>query len=497
MAVLKRSWIARYFTWQNAAYAIAFIGFLSLATITGSHHEPWADEAQAWLIARDSTYWDIIVKYARYEGTPCLWHLILKTLILSGFRYQYLYLVSVFFSALGVFLFLFQSKFPAYLKITFPFTYFVLYQFTVVARSYCLILPALCFVAIIYEKRFLKPWLYSIALLLLSQICIYTLLIAGLLFVFYLKDLYKLRKEEGQGALHKSTLWSLAMVALGFLLTALYVFPPSDLSFRVDSNFNPLIVIAQGIQIAAASLVGTTSSTLSMIAGGCLFIFMLLFLNKEYKSMKPLLFLVITLTVFISIVHFNFYHAGILYVTLVLAFWIFGGDDFFRNAKEKKQLLLFGALLCVALVQIYWSVCSVKNDISNPYSAAKETATFLEENTPEDGTVYGLGVWTTAIEPYFDENIFDNYNSDKAFYMWSKQNGYMNNAEMISSLPDIAVVSNHEKEDYAEIISCLIAQGYKSEPFSGSIYMKDATWSEEGFTVYYKSQSVLNRQILG
>ena len=128
----------------------------------------------------------------------------------------------------------------------------------------------------------------------------------------------------------------------------------------------------------------------------------------------------------------------------------------------------------------------MKNDISNPYSAAKETATFLEENTPEGGTVYGLGVWTTAIEPYFDENIFDNYNSDKAFYMWSKQNGYMSNAEMISSLPDIAVVSNYEKDDYAEIISCLIAHGYKSNTFYGSIYMKDSIWSEEGFTVFIK-----------
>lgn len=490
MAVVDKKRINQYITWQNAAYAVAFIGFIYLATVTGSHHEPWADEAQAWLIARDSTYWDIIIKYARYEGTPCLWHLILKTLILAGLKYKYLYLVSVFFSALGVFLLIFKSEFPAYIKIAFPFSYYILYQFTVVARSYCLILPALCFVAMIYKKRFAKPWLYSIALLLLSQICIYTLLIAGLLFVFYLIDIYKLRKEKDKQNLPNLSVLSLAVVALGFLLTVLYVYPPRDLSFDVDSNFNPLSVIANGILIGSASLVGSTSSLFSMIMGAILFIFMLIFLLKQYKNMKPLLFLIVTLTLFISIIHFNFYHAGILYITFVLSLWIFGGDDFFRNAKVKKQILVFCALLCITAVQIYWSVCSVRNDISNQYSAAEETAHYLKETIPEDGTVYGLGVWATAIEPYFEDNIFDNYNSDKAFYWWSKNNGYMDMSEMMSDLPDIAVISNHEKEDYAELISRLDAQGYKSNIFYGSIYTKDTTWSEEGFTVYMKASQL-------
>jgi len=487
MAVLEKRWITRYLTWQNVAYAIAFIGFLYIAALTGSHHEPWADEAQAWLIARDCTYWEIIAKYASYEGTPCLWHLILKTLILSGLTYQYLYLVSVFFSALGVFLFLFQSKFPPYIKITFPFTYFVLYQFTVVSRSYCLILPALCFVAIIYAKRFTKPWLFSLALLLLSQICIYTLLIAGLLFLLHLKDLFQLRKDKDKKKLLRRNVWSMAVVGLGFLLTARYVYPPSDLTFAVGYSMNPLIVLAKAVLVGSTSLVGNTASLLSMIIGGSLFIIILLFLFRQYKPMRPVLFLVVTLTVFISIVHFNFYHAGILFITFISALWIFGTDAFFQNIKQMKPILISGAFLFIAIVQIYWSVCSVKNDIAGNYSAAQETASYLKENVPENGTVYGLGVWTTAIEPYFETNIFDNLNSDKAFYWWSEHNGYMSISEMKANLPDVAVVSIHEEEDFAGIIARLNAQGYQSHTFHGSIYMKDSTWAEEGFTVYIKN----------
>ena len=55
---------------------------------------------------------------------------------------------------------------------------------------------------------------------------------------------------------------------------------------------------------------------------------------------------------------------------------------------------------------------------------------------------------------------------------------------MIAALPDVAVISNHERAEYAEIIACFDAIGYKSNIFNGSIYMKGTKWSEEGFTVY-------------
>lgn len=313
------------------------------------------------------------------------------------------------------------------------------------------------------------------------------MLIAGLLFLLHLKDMFQMRKDKDKGKLLLRNVWSMAVTGLGFVLTALYVYPPSDLTFAVGYSINPLIVLAKVVLIGSTSLVGNTSSMLSMIIGGSLFLVILLHLFRQYKPMRPLLFLVVTLTVFISIIHFNFYHAGILFITFILALWIFGTDDFFQNTKRIKKTLLPFALIFIAIVQIYWSVCAVKNDISGHYSAAQETASYLKENVPENGTVYGLGVWTTAIEPYFENNIFDNLNSDKAFYWWSEHNGYMSNSEMISDLPDVAVVSIHEEEDFAELIARLNAQGYSSNTFTGSIYMKDSTWAEEGFTVYSKN----------
>ena len=96
--------------------------FIALSIFVGANHEPWADEAQSWLIARDATVSEILFTIERYEGTPPLWHLFLKVLINIGYKYEYIYLISVFFSSLGVGLLLFKLKLPTPIKLLLLFT---------------------------------------------------------------------------------------------------------------------------------------------------------------------------------------------------------------------------------------------------------------------------------------------------------------------------------------------------------------------------------------
>ena len=51
--------------------------FVVLAVFVGGVHEPWADEAQAWLIARDATLYDLLFELPSGELNPSLWHLLL------------------------------------------------------------------------------------------------------------------------------------------------------------------------------------------------------------------------------------------------------------------------------------------------------------------------------------------------------------------------------------------------------------------------------------
>lgn len=68
------------FIWILIRILIIF-EFIFLSFIGIMNHEKWGDEAQAWLLARDTSLSELIFFYASYEGTPVLWHLILKLAI--------------------------------------------------------------------------------------------------------------------------------------------------------------------------------------------------------------------------------------------------------------------------------------------------------------------------------------------------------------------------------------------------------------------------------
>src|SRR5579885_3195291 len=62
--------------WKLGDAAVVLV-YSSVVLWTLQYHEKWADEAQAWLIARDLDLKTIWFHELRYEGTPGLWHTIL------------------------------------------------------------------------------------------------------------------------------------------------------------------------------------------------------------------------------------------------------------------------------------------------------------------------------------------------------------------------------------------------------------------------------------
>ncbi len=50
-------------------------------------HEPWADEAQSWLLARDAGLIELWTRLLHYEGTTGLWQTLLHAAIRAGLPY--------------------------------------------------------------------------------------------------------------------------------------------------------------------------------------------------------------------------------------------------------------------------------------------------------------------------------------------------------------------------------------------------------------------------
>ncbi len=146
----------------------AFLIYVALTLLGVLHHEPWCDEAQAWLIARDLNFGELL-KQMPYEGTPALWHLLNWLLIKLGLPILAQGLLHWLIAGSLIFVFLFFSPLPKIFKFIFTFSYYPLYEYAVIARNYNLSLLFLFLIAALYPERFKKPLLYSIIITLLFQ----------------------------------------------------------------------------------------------------------------------------------------------------------------------------------------------------------------------------------------------------------------------------------------------------------------------------------------
>jgi len=125
ITLTKRVPVAEYI--KERYQLIVFAIFATLLGIAVSHHEPWMDEAQAWLLAKDTGVKELLLKYLRYEGSPGLWHLILMVPAKLGLPYFTINILSAVFAATGVWLFIKHAPFPPLIKILYPFTFFVFF----------------------------------------------------------------------------------------------------------------------------------------------------------------------------------------------------------------------------------------------------------------------------------------------------------------------------------------------------------------------------------
>ena len=158
-------------------YGAVFITFICIGIFAGSHHEPWADEAQSWLIARDNHSLAGLLYAVKYEGTLPVWHLLLKAFQLAGLDYGHIYIIPLLLTAAGVVI-LFFTDAPVVAKVMLPLSYYVIFQNAVSARSYAMVFPAMMLIVLFYKDRYKAPVRYHLSLFFLGMSSSYGVIIA-------------------------------------------------------------------------------------------------------------------------------------------------------------------------------------------------------------------------------------------------------------------------------------------------------------------------------
>lgn len=448
---------------------VVTIVFAILLIFLARFHEPWSDEAQSFLLARDNNISELFY-YMKYEGTPPLWVIIIKIFILLGGTYSNFYLLPILFSVLGLAIFELKVKAPLYIKLLFPFTYFIFYQYSIVARSYCLVFPVLMLLALVYEKRFEKPFLFSFILFLLMNISLHTLVISGSLYLLFLIDIFKNKLNKNQ-----KIRVAIILIFLELLFTALIAMPNSDCAFVQNHTKNTWHVISE-------STVGSELNTIFEVIISIV-ILITIFLGSKNIFKEVIRFLIVFLPVSLiyNFVAYQGWHIGIITLLLFTYFIVS------NKINEDRYIKIFLVVLC--LVQISWSITSFYYDINNEYCSALEVSKFLKENKYENKVIYGLGYGVTAIQPYFEKNIFLNENSDKSFYFWKYGNGYLSLEQLASSKADIYVVAKFYEKSYKSVTQQIEKDNYKKYEFESASYIKNHIYENLGYTLYIKEEN--------
>lgn len=204
---------------RTLALLLAFVLYIAIIAIAMCFHEPWFDEAQSWLIARDSSLADIISVRTHYEGHPPFWNLLLAIAAKNGVPYEFgikgIQLVCA--SLLGAWL-IFKSPFKhASILATFliPFTYFACFQYGVTSRPYALLCLSLLVAAHYWnsaDSKTSSAWKLAISLMFMCLLSVYGIAFAA---GFTIAWIWRVFSKNINEALNKTSSFSSIFNAIG------------------------------------------------------------------------------------------------------------------------------------------------------------------------------------------------------------------------------------------------------------------------------------------
>jgi hypothetical protein len=471
---LESSVLARAHVRQHALLYVAGSAYALLVALTIHFHEPWADEAQAWLLGRDASLADLWGRLLHYEGSPGLWQTLIHALIRLGLPYSAYNFVSGILGLTAVCLLLRYAPLPFFIRILLPFTYYLCYQYAVIARSYALVAPLLFAIAATYTQAQRKPALTTVLLCLLAGVSVHGFLISVCVWVALYAPLVL-----QWSTLHASERWRLAIAGLAYwsILSFFMVcaWPAKDVAFAEHRGLSnlPLLPFISKVSLAGA-FTGYWIASLAVIA---------LSLPFLWQGGGWLVFLLAStaLCLFGTIVYAQVWHLGTLFLVWLFAIWI-------SAYKTRITAPTVVALIAAVGVQCYWTAAAISYDWSHAYSGSLAAAQYLGQSGYPSSGLYAIGYSATALQPYFRQNIYSDFHdgAEPAYWDWSKQNTANEPGALFASHRRELVLVGYkdilEKKHWAGLLALL---GYQPvRHFEGGTTWQTGVFEAESFDLY-------------
>ncbi len=397
--------------------------FAVLATTLICFHEPWLDEAQAWLIARDASLSDMFLYLSHVEGHPSFWWLLLAVPARAGIPYEIgLKGINILIAVAACALFEFRSPFPNAFKIFFPFTYFFFYQYSIVTRPYMLLILALFLAAATFSGRDDKPVFHLLSLILLCLSDTFGIAIAGGIAlgwtVAVIKRLVKKDRESSFKPLKHIICLSVLLLTALFLIWT--ILPSKDATaagsiepFSMMKSFlSEVFILPSDICISSFTSYGLLSSMtftpLQTVLAVLVSIIIWAFFFKAVlkKGIMPDILLPLLTFLLLGSLYIYSHHFGLLLMLGIYCAWIS-----FENPVKKSfnpVICWSGKALCVVsiFIGIIWTGFASMNDILYPYWISRDLYGWIEENKLEEKSWFAC--WDVEFEAESDQISYQN-----------------------------------------------------------------------------------------
>ena len=117
-----------------------------------AHHEAWGDEAQAWVIAKNTSFIGLFPALCA-EGHPAGWFILIKLVQKIGLSFYHFSLLSLLLMTASVAIILWFSPIPLVPKLIILLSSTFFYFNPVICRVYSLVVFLIIILSVFWEQR--------------------------------------------------------------------------------------------------------------------------------------------------------------------------------------------------------------------------------------------------------------------------------------------------------------------------------------------------------
>lgn len=471
MRILKLRNLQSSHNARTLALLLAFVLYIAIIAIVMCFHEPWFDEAQSWLIARDSPIASIFSIRPHYEGHPPFWNLLLaiaaKNVIPYEFGIKGIQLICA--SLLGAWL-IFKSPFKrtsSLVTFLIPFTYFACFQYGVTSRPYALLCLSLLVAAHYWnsaDSKTSSAWKLAISLMFMCLLSVYGIAFAAGFTIAWIWRVFSKNISEARNkafnfsaifhaikatiSLNLARLISWGLIAI-FGVANLALAWPAKNAFAtratIDGNSTIAKCFAFIFVMPSESMFTSFYGDISMrrmpfdfLPTAICTLFSLAIwafairIAKRRKLLAVLVIPYLVLTI-VAVRYFTLHHAGLIFVFLLSVLWIshikepLSSKDipaiFVKIAPTKFRFIKNKALKINVLISIIlapsliWNAFACVNDILFDYSPSRAVAQYISSNHLQNKRF--VASWLHNYEQVDDSgNVISHEEADTHQYSW-------------------------------------------------------------------------------